>query len=137
MTTTRIAGTIVRFTFDDGPMAGKTFEHSFGVDGIVTFRQLGGGGSPANEKAEAKDSTGTPETKYEAEAIREDVVTVSYRSSAGYTLTAILDFKTHRLVAFSSNEKMHVAQHGTFEVVPTEKAAPAPRRDGHAAHTPR
>lgn len=146
MTKTQIAGTVVRFTFDDGPMAGKTFEHSFGVNGTVTFRQLGAGGSPAKEKTEAKDSTGAPETKYEAEAIREDIVTVSYRSAAGYTLTAILDFETHRLVAFSSNEKMHLAQHGTFEVAPADETRSAPasshpagasRPGGRAAATPR
>jgi hypothetical protein len=40
---------------------------------------------------------------------------VSYRSAAGYTLTTVLDFKTRKLVAFSSNEKMLTLQHGTFE----------------------
>ena len=33
MNTDRIVGRIVRFSFDDGPMEGKTFEHSFDVDG--------------------------------------------------------------------------------------------------------
>jgi hypothetical protein len=35
--------------------------------------------------------------------------------SGGYTLTTVLDFKTKKLVAFSSNEKGVSVQHGTFE----------------------
>lgn len=129
MKTDRIAGKIARFSFDDGPMAGKTFEHSFDVDGTVKFRQVGGGAKPG---AERSDAAGSPGTKYEVGSIRDDVLAVSYRSSAGYTLTAILDFKTNRLVAFSSNEKMHVMQHGTFEVTSSASGAPA-KRDGHRA----
>jgi len=45
------------------------------------------------------------------------VSAVSYLSSAGYTLTAVLDFATKKLVAFSSNEKMLGIQHGTFQEV--------------------
>jgi hypothetical protein len=128
----RIAGKIVRFSFDDGLMAGKTFEHSFDVDGTVKFRQLGGGAKPGADESDAKDAAGSPGTKYEVGSIRDDVLAVSYRSSVGYTLTAILDFKTNRLVAFSSNEKMHVMQHGTFEVASSE-ASTAAKRDGHRA----
>ena len=133
MNTDRIVGKIVRFSFEDGLMAGKTFEHSFDADGTVKFRQLGGEAKPGAAESDAKDATGSPGTKYEVGSIRDDVSAVSYRSSAGYTLTAILDFKTKRLVAFSSNEKMHVMQHGTFEVASAETSTAPAKRDGHRA----
>ena len=134
----RITGEIVRFSFEDGPMAGKTFEHSFGADGTVKFRQLGNGAAKADAgKGDAKESAGSPVTKYEVEAIRDDVSVVSYRSGAGYTLTTVLDFTTNMLVAFASNEKMLVMQHGTFEVGSADEAVePAKQRGlwGHASH---
>ena len=111
-----IHGKTLRFTFDDGPMANKAFDHHFDERGTVTFRMVevdddvdgdsGKRGQAADEKS--------AETRYEAAAIREDIWAVSYLSSRGYTLTAVLDFKTKKLVAFSSNEKMLAMQQGTF-----------------------
>ena len=98
-----VAGKTLRFTFEDGPMAGKTFEHVFEPSGQVRFRPAGSTGA------------GTTEKKYEVAAIGADVCAVSYLGSSGYTLTVVLDWKTKRLVAVSSNEKMHVMQRGTFE----------------------
>jgi len=100
-----VAGKALRFTFEDGPMAGKTFEHVFSESGAVRFRQLGGNGE------------GTTVKKYEAASVGADVLVVSYLGSSGYTLTAVLDRRTRKLVAFSSNEHMHLVQHGTFEEV--------------------
>ncbi|MGD0678660.1 MAG: hypothetical protein ABSC94_24900 [Polyangiaceae bacterium] len=99
-------------------MAGKTFEHSFGRDGTVKFRQVGEA-KRGSETSDTKDATEAPAAKYtakyEVESIRDDVLAISYQSVAGYTLTTILDLNTKTLVAFSSNEKMHLMQHGTFE----------------------
>ena len=36
-----IRGKTIRWTYDDGPMAGKSFEHTFGDDGVVTWREAG------------------------------------------------------------------------------------------------
>ena len=33
-----ITGSTIRWTFDDGPVAGKTFEHVFEADGGVSYR---------------------------------------------------------------------------------------------------
>ncbi len=99
-----IAGKMLRFTFADGPMAGKTFEHLFEPSGAVRYRQVDGTGE------------GTTEKKYEAAPIGSDVWALSYLGSSGYTLTVVLDYSTMTLVAFSSNEKVHLIQHGTFEV---------------------
>ncbi|MDB4956450.1 MAG: hypothetical protein JWO36_4019 [Myxococcales bacterium] len=103
--TAQIHGKTLRFKFNDGPMAGKTFEHAFDDHGTVTWKMLGGEGKPSKP------------TKYELAHVNFDVFAVSYLGDAGYTLTTILDFNTGLLVAFASNEKSLVKQHGTFEVV--------------------
>jgi hypothetical protein len=107
-----VGGKVLRFSFDDGPMAKKTFEHHFHENGTVEFRQVAGGKTEGDKKP-----NGNPATKYELATVRDGVSAVSYLSSAGYTLTAVLDFATKKLVAFSSNEKMLGIQHGTFQEV--------------------
>ena len=116
-----VAGKTLRFTFEDGPMAGKTIEHVFEPSGSVRFRQV-------DTKGE-----GTLEKKYEAAAIGTDVLAISYLGGSGYTLTVVLDLRTKELVAFSSNEKMHMMQHGTFEVTAASRAAPQSAKGDHAA----
>jgi hypothetical protein len=104
-----IRGQTIQFTFTDGPMAKKTFEHVFDPKGTVTFRMVGG------ENAKGDDSENAPKPKYEFAILTDDVGAVSYLGGSGYTLTTVLDFKTRKLVAFSSNEKGVSVQHGTFE----------------------
>jgi hypothetical protein len=84
-----IAGKTLLFTFEDGPMAGKTFEHFFEPSGSVRYRQV-------DSKGE-----GTSEKKYEGALVGQDVCAISYLGSSGYTLTVVLDYRTKRLVAFS------------------------------------
>ena len=98
-----VRGKKLIFTFDDGPMASKSFEHAFHTDGSLDFGMAGGKGA-------------THVDRYEVETINKDVAAVSYLSEKGYTLTTVLDFKTNRLVAFSSSAKELGMQHGTFEV---------------------
>jgi hypothetical protein len=101
-----IRGKTIRWTFDDGPMAGKTFEHTFGADGNVRWTMVGAGaGKPSS-----------PE-HYEAVKVHSDVYAVSYLASSGYTLTAVLDFRVGSVVGFASNEKQLTVQHGSFEAV--------------------
>lgn len=115
-----IRGSSLLFHFADGPMAGKTFEHTFSRDGVVSFRMTGDGKAhaPAQTSAAPKSTL-----KYEVAAIRDDVYAVSYLSK-GYTLTTILDFKTKKLVAFSSNEQMVSVQHGTFDTAQQPQLQP-------------
>ena len=120
-----IGGKTLRFTFTDGQMAGKTFEHSFGADGTLAFRMVGA----KNERNEGEKPAAPPTIHYEVAPIREDVCAVSYLSPAGYTLTTVLDFATSKLVAFSSNDKTLGVQHGSF----AEADAPGRHvRDAHA-----
>jgi hypothetical protein len=98
-----ITGNTIRWTFTDGVMAGKTFEHTFGADGGVTFREV------------VKDGMSGKAHKYEVAEAGNEVFAVAYLSASGHTLTSILDFQTKKFVAFASNEKRLSKQHGTFQ----------------------
>ena len=103
-----IRGRTVRWTFKNGPVAGKTYEHTFNEDGSVEYRQIGAGdGKPAREKECA------------IVAVNDDVTAMSYLAASGYTLTAVLNFRNNEVVAFASNEEGLFRQDGTFAVVDT------------------
>jgi hypothetical protein len=120
-----IRGKTLRWTFTDGPMANKTFEHTFDESGSVRWCIVDG--TNARKASQEK--------KYEAAKVGRDVYAVAYLGTSGYTLTTILDFKARTIVAFASNEKELVVQHGSFEPV-AELTRPAQKRDGgHAHHT--
>ncbi len=113
-----IRGKTVRWTYQDGPVAGKTFEHTFAADGTVTFREI-------DPKQRGDGSTAETKVRYEFASVNDDVCAVSYLSKSGYTLTSVLDSKAGTIVSFASNEKELVTQQGTFIVV--GEAAPGPR----------
>ena len=102
-----ITGRSLRFTFQDGPVAGKSFDHVFSRNGGVTFREVG---SDPNAKPGSAD-------QYQVASLGQDVHTVAYLAPSGYTLTVVLDYKSRKLVAFASNEKSLTLQHGTFETI--------------------
>jgi hypothetical protein len=106
-----IRGKTIQWTFSDGPMANRTFEHAFKDDGSVSFRPLDG-------KGEGK---ATEVKKYEIATLGPDVYAASYLGPSGYTLTAVLDYRSGKVVAFASNEKDLVLQHGTFREVEAAK----------------
>jgi hypothetical protein len=58
--TDRLAGKTIRWTFSDGPMKNKTFEHLFDEKGSVKFRSVGDDGS----------ETFTEVKKYEVAAVK-------------------------------------------------------------------
>lgn len=94
-----IRGKTIRWTYSDGPVAGQTFEHTFGADGTVKY------GAP--------DKAPMGQARYIAERITDRVHAVSYLSTAsGYTLTTVIDLDARTIVSFASNEKELVVQHG-------------------------
>jgi hypothetical protein len=94
----------IRWTFEDGPMKGKTFEHTFGADGTVSWR--------------CSDDSMKGASKYESLPVSDVVHAVSYLSAdSGFTLTTILDFATGRMVSFASNAEQLFPQRGHFEAV--------------------
>ena len=100
-----ITGHTLRWTFQDGPMAGKSFDHAFNRNGSVSFREVGG---DPNAKPGMAD-------QYHVASVGQDVHTVSYLSNSGFTLTVVLDFRSKKLIAFASNEQSLTMQQGTFE----------------------
>ncbi|HEX3526942.1 MAG TPA: MoaF N-terminal domain-containing protein [Thermoanaerobaculia bacterium] len=106
MSANPLQGKTMQWTFTEGQMANKTFEHSFDTKGGVTFRELGGD----------KESKPTSAKKCEVATVGEDVYAVSYLASSGYTLTTVLDYRTGKLVAFASNEKELSVHKGTFKI---------------------
>ncbi|HKC91963.1 MAG TPA: MoaF N-terminal domain-containing protein [Candidatus Limnocylindria bacterium] len=115
-----VRGKTIRWTYEDGPMAGKSFEHAFGDDGMVSWRETGAGERgmkpPSNGKQKSAKPATTPKAKYEVATVNDDVCAVSYLSESGFTLTSVLDFATGTVVSFASNETELVPQRGMFEV---------------------
>jgi hypothetical protein len=115
-----LRGKKIQWTYDDGPMAGKTFEHTFGEDGTVTWQETGGKNKSTKPPSNGTQKTAKPgaeaKAKYEVAPINEDVCAVSYLSESGFTLTSVLDFDSGRVVSFASNEKELIRQRGMFEV---------------------
>ena len=99
---TDIRGETIRWSFDDGPTRGKVFEHTFNMDGSVSYRM-----DDSDEP--------TREDHYECVPLGDAGYVVSYLAKSGWTLTAILDEKTRSVTAIASNDKQMVVQHGHFE----------------------
>lgn len=116
-----IRGSTIRWTYDDGPMAGKAFEHTFKDDGTVTYREApGANGEVRKPSTNGQGKTAQPKkepaVKYEVEKVNDEVYAVSYLASSGYTLTSVLDLDSGTVVSFASNEKELVVQRGTFDI---------------------
>lgn len=100
-----VRGKSIRWSYDDGPVAGKTFEHTFASDGTVSWREISAqGGAPT--------VGGEPSAKYEAARVDDDVYAVSYLAGSGWTLTTVVNEKNRKILSFASNEKLLVLQRG-------------------------
>jgi hypothetical protein len=118
-----VAGKSYRWTFFDGPMQGRSFEHVFRADGGLSFVRLDAAGFP--------EGLPTRVATYEAASLGRDVTVISYLSPSGTTLTTVLDHRSGLLVAVASNENDFWVQHGRFEEVRVqreESARPGERR---------
>ena len=105
-TMTSLSGRTFRWTFEDGPTAGGTYEHTFDEDGSVSFRKLGG-----------KEGEPTREKKYASFEVAPEVQLVSYLAESGYTLTVAMNFDTGRIYGFASNDKEWHPVSGRLEIV--------------------
>ena len=106
-----LAGRTFRWTFNDGPTAGKTYEHVFSADGTVVFREANAApqGAPTGEQQ--------PGAKYASYQIAPNMHLVSYLSNHGYTLTVAMNLDNKQLHGFASNDKEWHPVKGTVEVV--------------------
>jgi hypothetical protein len=105
-----LSGRVFNWTFNDGPTAGKTYEHTFAPDGTVKFREAGAPSMPQSGSA-------MPASKYAAFEIGQNMYLVSYLSSHGYTLTVAMNLDSKDLHGFASNDKEWYPVAGTVEVV--------------------
>jgi len=100
-------GKTLRWTFNDGPVKGQTFEHTFEADGRVTWR--------STDKPEASEHHDKASA---AVKVSDDVHVVSYLSAdSGYTLTVVLNLRDGTAVGFASDGKDWFQQSGRFEVL--------------------
>jgi len=102
--TTDLGGTTIRWTYADGPMKGKHFEHGFTRDGTVSWKEAGGAKPSADSQA-----------KYQFQRINDEVYVFSYLSNHGFTLTTVVDERSGAIVSFASNEKDLSVQHGSLD----------------------
>jgi hypothetical protein len=132
-TDTLLEGRTFRWTFEDGPTSGKTYEHKFSADGTVVWKDVtsdetadetknesaGGEGSADAKTSNAKSSPATrKETRYAAYEIAPGIILVSYLSAdSGYTLTTCMDLNSKRLHGFASSSKEWYPLTGTVEEV--------------------
>lgn len=114
----RVRSTTLRWTFTEGPQAGKTYEHTFHDDGTVSYRAIEEGSPAASPGASVGGTRSARERPtYVAYPVSGDVHVVSYRADSGFTLTVALNFATHELVSIASNSEQWFPARGTFEEV--------------------
>lgn len=102
-----LRGKTVRWTFDDGPVAGMRFEHTLNEDDTIVWRALDGPWKGASAQ----------EPRYATMTISDDVCAVSYLSKSGNTLTVVLNVSTGRAFGFASGNNDWQPMTGTFEIV--------------------
>ena len=95
-------GATLRFHFEDGPMKGKDYDHTF-HDGKVDW------GAAGSQKRTTSDG--------ELVQIGDDCYVGSYLGPNGYTLTTAMNLASGQLVAFASNDKDWTQQTGTVKRV--------------------
>lgn len=104
-TSTALHGKTFQWTFEEGPTAGSSYEHTFNADSSVEFRKLGRdeGGEPKREKS------------YASFEVAPDIHLVSYLSDSGFTLTVAMNLETGRIYGFASNDKQWFPVSGKVE----------------------
>src|SRR5438132_6277692 len=79
-----VRGKTIRWSYEDGPTKGTTFEHVFGTDGTVTYRMLGeartksGNGSAKTRTKDEGRAAGQGRPSYEVAEVGPGVWAVSY-----------------------------------------------------------
>jgi hypothetical protein len=108
-----LAGATQRWRFTSGPTANQTYEHTFHPDGTVTWRSLPPSGKKTPQKS-AAEKPAAP-TRYVSFEVGPDLDLVSYLSDSGYTLTILVNRRTHALVGFASNQTEWYPVQGILE----------------------
>lgn len=101
------AGRTIKWTFDDGPMAGVPIEHDLHADGSITWRIVDGPHKGVSRREEP----------FDARRVSENVWTLSYRAASGHTLTVVMNAADGRLTAYGSDNASWEPMSGRFEIV--------------------
>jgi hypothetical protein len=112
-----LAGRTLRWTFAEGPTAGKTFEHTFHSDGTVVWRGVDGAAQDKPKREGGASASAPPKVRYASFEVAPDTHLVSYLSEAGFTLTVALNFKTGQCYGVASNNEAWYPLTGTFESI--------------------
>lgn len=105
----RVHGRTLRFTWTEGPTAGRTHEHRFHADGTVDWRSV-------EATAATEDASRNERPEYFAADVGTTASFVSYLSSSGFTLSVVLDFDTRTIVGVASNGRQWVPVRGRLEI---------------------
>jgi hypothetical protein len=102
-----LSGRTMRWTFIDGPTAGKTYEHTFREDGTVVYHEVKEDGGGTKEGL-----NGVPYASFDVDR---DVFIVSYLGESGFTLTVAINSANGKAYGFASNDKQWFPIQGTSE----------------------
>lgn len=112
-----VAGRTFRWTFNEGPTAGKTYEHTFNPDGTVVYREASGAAKGKSEGGKSAPEKKAPPTRYAAFEVAPETHMVSYLAGSGFTLTVAMNLQTKKCYGVASNEKQWFPVTGTLEAV--------------------
>jgi MoaF N-terminal domain len=114
----RIRGKTVLWTWTDGATKGITHEHVFHPEGTVEWREIDKDSKPPSGAELRESGPAREKVEYAALEAGDDVCAVSYLAPSGYTLTVVLNFRSHSMVGFASGANEWYPVRGTFEIVP-------------------
>src|SRR5262249_4754905 len=99
--------------FTTGPTANQTYEHTFNPNGTVTWRSISPSAKETAEKPAPPKKTRP--TRYVSFEVGPNLHLVSYLSESGYTLTVLVNLRTHALTGFASNQTEWYPLQGVIE----------------------
>ena len=103
----RLRGTMQRWTVDAGPLAGTVCDYAFNEDWSVTWRMVAG-----PEQGRVGRARG-----FHMQAVRAQVVLVSFLPVPGETITGTVDFASRRFVAVRTCGERSDAMSGPLRVL--------------------
>jgi hypothetical protein len=103
-----LIGRTIRWTCDDGPMAGVTIDREFFPDGSVSWTIVSGEHKGASRREKACATV----------KASDQIWVMSYLAASGHTLTAVLNLDDAQVFGFGSDEKTLTAVRGSFEIRP-------------------
>jgi len=113
-----LAGRTFRWTFNEGPTAGKAYEHSFNSDGTVVYREADDAVKGKSDGGKIVTGKKQPGTRYASFEVAPETHMISYLAAdSGFTLTVTMNLKNKKCYGVASNEKQWFPVTGSLEAV--------------------